>query len=937
MLGKISKKSMKWNKESGSALVVALLVMTLLLGFAALVLSRTVSESAIAGNDTAESRSFNAAEAALEDVTRDFATIIEQKLLPTQTDIDNLKIKPVPHFSTNGYTFVKEISQVGASRVVTQTKGQFQGLVSLRDEWQVDVTARDTATGVETQVRRRFFNDRIPLFQFGAFYQDDLEVQSPPLFIFNGRVHTNGNFFTSSNGSDIRYKSKITVAGEIIRDRWKTGAALTTSEQSNSIYALNATNVDVQFPTNRGSVTCTSGTGGILTDITGRNFPYPNCTTNSNWASFSTAFEGNVVNKAKLLSLPVYKLNVPLIEMVRRGKNVGDKANIGGTLTDVTAATEDGGTLSRERYANKEGIRISLADAKNKLPQCANVSGACGVRLDATLSGGSLGYQPKSMTDYTATALNGNRLAVSGREVWIKIETVAFDHDNQSPVTKDITEDILSLGVTEPIIDSTVTNLKVKKADGTDFTTATDSRSIIKLQRFAIKGDAVPNATSTQYVSSQSINSNNFNFVVRYRNVPSGGVSSCPASCLADDVFATPANNTIPTTGGSTDESFHIRTATFDNWSTRVGIVPFPIQIFDVREGNRANSTSGTVTNQVYVNGVMSIVDIDVANLRSFLNGDFNGKFPTNTPFAASNGNIGLKSTDIPQNRGWVIYFSDRRGDHNFDGRYNMEDVNPNYDSVVDEDLDGDGVIDKADAANQEAPLQDLQGNAGYLAVTDHKFYRRGVRLINAVNIPGNYDSATPTNTKGFTLASENGVYTWGNYNVSSVTVAGGTSSTLSSSYFPQNTSMHIPASIVGDAVTLLSNNWNDGKSFKYPYDLANRPATNTQVRFAMLSGDPITGYSPSAGLNGSQNGGLINFKRFLETWTGDRLNYSGSLINLYNAFNSNARHKPNVTVYNPPTRDWTFEESFKDINRLPPGTPFVYFLTFTGFERVNE
>jgi hypothetical protein len=81
----------------------------------------------------------------------------------------------------------------------------------------------------------------------------------------------------------------------------------------------------------------------------------------------------------------------------------------------------------------------------------------------------------------------------------------------------------------------------------------------------------------------------------------------------------------------------------------------------------------------------------------------------------------------------------------------------------------------------------------------------------------------------------------------------------------------------------------------------------------------------------------LINFKRYLETWTGDRLNYSGSLINLFNAFNSNGRHKPNVTVYNPPTRDWTFEESFKDPNRLPPGTPFVYFLTFTGFERVND
>jgi len=945
MLVNISKKSFKQIRESGSAMVVALMVMTLLLGFAALVLSRTVTENAITMNDTAESRSFNAAEAALEDATRDFATIVEQKLNPTTTDINNLKIKKVPYFEDNGYTFKKIITQVGAAKVVTQTKGQFQGLISLRDEWQIDITAKDTATGVETQVRRRFFNDRIPIFQFGAFYQDDLEVQDPPLFIFNGRIHTNGNFFTNSNGNDIRYKSKITVAGEIIRDRWKTGAALTTAEQSNQVYAPNATNVDVQFPTNRGSVTCSAGNGnpgnGILTDITRRNFPYPNCVTNPNWASFSTAFEGNVVSKAKLLTLPVTRINEPLIEMIRRGKNIGDKANIGGTVTNITAATDDNGTLSHERYANKEGIRISLADSKDKLPQCATVTTACGVRLDGQLgTTSSLGYQPLPMTDnatFKTTALNGNRLAVSGREVWIKIELVNFDYDNQKPIVKDVTEDILSLGVTEPVELSS--NLQVAGFDSN-----TDSRSIIKMQRYAIKGNAIPNF-STSYLTSQTVDSKSFNFVVRKTGVAFNG--SCGTGCADKDVFAPSYTNSGPTSvSGGTDESAHFKTASFNGGvtssstgKTRVKIVPFPIQIFDVREGNRANSTSGTITNKVYVNGVMSLIDIDVANLRRFLSGEFNGKLPVTTPFALDNGNVGLKSTDIPSNRGWVVYFSDRRGDHNFDGKYNMEDVNPNYDSKIDEDLDNNNNIEK-DYTN-EAPSQDSQYDSSYLAVTDHKFYRRGVRLINAETLPGNYNAAAPTTTEGFTLASENGVYTWKNYNVKTVAVVGGTSSTTSDKYSPQGGTtggnLHIPASIVGDAVTVLSNNWNDGESFALPYDLASRTAADTQVRFAMLAGDPITGYSPNNGIDGSQNGGLINFKRFLEIWTGDRLNYSGSLINLFNSYNSNGRHKPNVTVYSPPTRDWTFEESFKDPNRLPPGTPFVYFLTFTGFERVNE
>ncbi|MET0753341.1 MAG: hypothetical protein ABWZ66_08200, partial [Pyrinomonadaceae bacterium] len=893
----MSGKQTRRINESGAALVIALFVMTILIGFAALALSRAVTESAITVNDTVESRTFNAAEAALEDATRDFATVVENKLNPQISDINTIINKPVPYFSSTGYTFIKVITQIRTSQTVTQTKGQFQGFISMRDDWQIDVTATETATGVQTQVRRRFFNDRIPIFQFGAFYQDDLEVNDPPLFIFNGRVHTNGNFFVNSNGNDIRFKSKITVAGEIIRDRWKNGAALTTSETSNNVYAQNSNNTDTLLPVNRGSVTCSAGTGGILTDVTGRNFPYPNCVKNTNWASFAQSFEGNVTTRAKFLSLPVYRIDVPLIEMIRRSKNIGDTANINGAIKSVTNEDdEDNGTLSRERFANKEGIRISLADSKSKLPQCANVSAACGVRLDGTV-GASIGYQPLSMTDgYTGTALNGNRIAVSGREVWIKIELVSYDYDNQKPVTKDVTQDILSLGVTEPVISSSTPSLQVS-----GYTATNDSRSIIKLQRFDIDGNAVPNATSTSYVTSKTINTKPLNFVVRYNNIPASGIPGCfqtPFPCVAKDAFAAAVTNSGGTSVSS-DESAHYKVASFDGGTTKSLIVPFPIQLFDTREGNRANSTTGTTANTVYKNGVMSIVDIDVANLRSFLSGTFDGKLPTTTPFAVSNGGVGLKSTDIPSNRGYVVYFSDRRGDYDFDGRYKMEDVHPSSESNVDEDLDNNGSID-TDYVN-EAPTEDSEVDAGYAAVTDHKFYRRGVRLINGITLPGIYDTTTPANTKGFTFASENGVYVQGNYNVTSVSVAGGTSSTTSDRYSPQNTSLHIPAAIMGDAVTILSNSWTDGRAFAYPYNLAQRPASDTEVRFAMLAGDPITGYSPSEGLNGSQNGGLINFKRFLESWTGDRLNYSGSLINLFNAQNSNGRHKPNVTVYNPP------------------------------------
>jgi hypothetical protein len=107
-----------------------------------------------------------------------------------------------------------------------------------------------------------------------------------------------------------------------------------------------------------------------------------------------------------------------------------------------------------------------------------------------------------------------------------------------------------------------------------------------------------------------------------------------------------------------------------------------------------------------------------------------------------------------------------------------------------------------------------------------------------------------------------------------------------------------------------------------------------------MISGDPITGntsvsYTPS--VFGQLNGGVINFKSFLETWTNKRLNYSGSLINLYNSQNHNGFSKCCNTVYVPPIRDWTFDNTFLDANRLPPGTPYIYSISFTGFQRVNN
>jgi hypothetical protein len=218
--------------------------------------------------------------------------------------------------------------------------------------------------------------------------------------------------------------------------------------------------------------------------------------------------------------------------------------------------------------------------------------------------------------------------------------------------------------------------------------------------------------------------------------------------------------------------------------------------------------------------------------------------------------------------------------------------------------------------------------------------------LINAQTVPGIYDTTTPSNSKGITFASENGVYVYGNFNATGVTSIG--TPTPYDQYLPApSSSADVPASVVGDSITILSRydpttatGWMDANSFVYPFNYAGRQANDTVDRFAMLSGDTITTLNGSPNQGGGDlkmNGGVHNFKRFLEDWSNNTLSYSGSLINLFNSHNNNGPFKCCNKVYNPPNRNWVFDSTFLDMNRLPPGTPYFQYIQTTGFQRTNN
>jgi hypothetical protein len=78
----------------------------------------------------------------------------------------------------------------------------------------------------------------------------------------------------------------------------------------------------------------------------------------------------------------------------------------------------------------------------------------------------------------------------------------------------------------------------------------------------------------------------------------------------------------------------------------------------------------------------------------------------------------------------------------------------------------------------------------------------------------------------------------------------------------------HVAASVIADAVTLLSGNWNDIRSFATEQDANTRKAISTSYRVGIISGKTLAFPKPGwAGSSFGSDGGAHNFMRNLEDW----------------------------------------------------------------------
>jgi hypothetical protein len=177
-----------------------------------------------------------------------------------------------------------------------------------------------------------------------------------------------------------------------------------------------------------------------------------------------------------------------------------------------------------------------------------------------------------------------------------------------------------------------------------------------------------------------------------------------------------------------------------------------------------------------------------------------------------------------------------------------------------------------------------------------------GVRLVNGAEVPNAGG--------GFTVVSENPVYVQGNY----------------------NTTNKVPAAVLGDAITVLSNNWTaNGSDLLGDQVTSARPASPTTINAAFALGHN------TESIMGQGNGQLENLIRFLENWTGQDFTYSGSLVSLWHSQQATANWRccgdsGTYYYYNPPNRIWGYDTLFN--TSQPPGAPAGVIMVKTSWAK---
>jgi hypothetical protein len=149
----------------------------------------------------------------LDDFACDSSLTIQNYLYPN----DTTKRIPVSTYVIDQNPVVNGVKQPITVNIADEP---FKGLSAQEYRYDVSSVAYDKADQATRQPTAflgiRFKSRLVPLFQFAAFYQNDLDFYRPAPMTINGPIHTNGDLYLNAGG-DLTLNGQLTSAGKMYR------------------------------------------------------------------------------------------------------------------------------------------------------------------------------------------------------------------------------------------------------------------------------------------------------------------------------------------------------------------------------------------------------------------------------------------------------------------------------------------------------------------------------------------------------------------------------------------------------------------------------------------------------------------------------------------------------------------------------------------------
>jgi hypothetical protein len=981
------------SNEQGIALVTALLAVLLATALMAGMFASLTADQRSHAVDRDQSQAYAAAHAGLEKLTSNLAQLFVTDFSPSAGQIDGIDNVPpsIPGFEyespdgSSGYavSFNPDANGNPASNPNADvTTGPFTGFKGLITPYTITVTARSENGGSEVRLRREIQTVAVPVFQFGIFGERSLSFHAGADFDFGGRVHSNTHLFLAEGtGATLTFRDKLTAVNQVVRSELENGYSISSSGHTGT----------VRIPTVIGS------SYRNLASTEGSVSGGPASAAVAGWKNLSeVTYNTNVRNTmtgAKRLDLPLVSQGAVPIDLIRRPL-LGSAENVANAPVFL------------QRYFAQASLRILLSDRAADIVGLPSVTATLPVPLSGNWIGGGApiaGYVVNAAAGRTplARAVGNSSTTISGgastyAAPYHQLNVAAVPAAMlMSPLTVNAVPGVLTcLGKTaNTFTGCTVVGATIPAGATIGATTLAGNTVSVVTTAASAPAGAGANRTVTVTANGTMPFAQDFAWIHdRTNNTPT------PMSCEGYNTNVAPqrlincrilnvtnaqttAGRVISTysaagantdllggfikiekqtsLGAWTDVTAEILSLGFaapnqegtgcadptpnaviriqrlrDNGGSCFYAASndsrdyWPNVLYDAREGvARDVATTAAMT----MGGVMHYISLDVANLKRWLSGA-----------------IGVTGTQAWNNNGYIVYFSDRRGNHDDASAGQAETGEYGYEDSINPGAGGassapNAVLEVGEDRNENGVLQNygwtpsavaIYGglapfNAGATAltnITNHPearvnrpvLFRRALKLING-GINGGVNNLPDA---GLTVATENGVYVQGNYNA----IAGDVTA-----------EPNRPAAIIADALTILSNNWNDTNSLRFGNDMTSRNATTTGYRFATISGKSIAfprpGWAP-AGDTGT-DGGVHNFMRMLEDWSGQTINYRGSIVSLYTARQFTGIYRANANVYAPGTRAFNFDTDFLTPALLPPGTPMFRDINTLKFRQI--